>query len=303
MDFKWRGLFLYSFSNVRSNREKKEVRWELFLTLIFTSLSFFSENYENTICNASVSKQLKGRLWGAGCAFIIIQINHSFYFSFFFFSYYTHNLMLRIKISITGIFPQIDVSNTLTLVLSRSTTKPKLTLHWLIQFCYTSPGCLYLQKGESLIFVIVEFCRLRISFLLLEKLCLSYGVVFLWLLIWFSKQIIVHFLWLPIFLWEMWACLYQNILLMERVKPMKNTMSWLETLLLESFLTIFYIVTGKKSAVLGLYGYYQLQCIVVIILPSRKCFQKFRFAIYKEKYLWFFFFWVNWGIFFPFSIS
>lgn len=139
---------------------------------------------------------------------------------------------------------------------------------------------------------IVELCRLRISFLLLARLSHSCGVVFPWLLMWFSKLIIVHFPWLPIFLWEMWTYLCQNILLMETVQSTKIIMPWLEMLLLESFLMISYTVPGKKSAVLGLSGYYQLQCIVANTLPSRKCFQKFRFAISEAKSLLFSF----WGL-------
>lgn len=41
---------------------------------------------------------------------------------------------------------------------------------------------------------------------------------------------------------------------------------------------IFYTAQEKKNVVLELFGYYQLQCIVAIILLFRKCFQTFRFV-------------------------
>lgn len=128
---------------------------------------------------------------------------------------------------------------------------------------------------------ILELHRLRISFLLLGRLCLFYGVVSLWHRISFSKRTILHFPWRQTFFWEMWTYLYQNTALMGKVKLMKTSMRQLEMQLQENFSMFFCIVAEKKSAVLELFGYYHWQCFVAITQPSNKCFQTFRLPIFS----------------------
>lgn len=135
---------------------------------------------------------------------------------------------------------------------------------------------------KPLVIAFFGLYRSKISSLLLGRLYHFCGVVFLWLLMWFSKLTILRFPWLQNSLLEMWAHLSQNIALLGKAKWMKIIASWLEMQLLESFLMFFYTVPEKKSAVLELFGCYHLQCIVAITEPFSKCFLKYRFAVDLE---------------------
>ena len=149
--------------------------------------------------------------------------------------------------------------------------------------CCSGLSCTLVDKIEKpLVIAFLGLYRLKMSSLLLGRLYHFCGVVFLWLLMWFSKLTILHFPWLQNSLLEMWAHLSQNIALLAKAKGMKIITSWLEMQLLESFLMFFYTVPEKKSAVLELFGCYHLQCIVAITEPFSKCFLKYRFALGLE---------------------
>lgn len=144
-------------------------------------------------------------------------------------------------------------------------------------------SCTLMDKiGTPLVIAFLGLYRSKMSSLLLGRLYHFCGVVFLWLLMWFSKLTTLHFPWLQNSLLEMWAHLSQNIALLGKAKWMKIITSWLEMQLLESFLMFFYSVPEKKSAVLELFGCCHLQCIVAITEPFRKCFLKYRFALGLE---------------------
>ena len=150
-----------------------------------------------------------------------------------------------------------------------------------VQFlgCFGLSCTLVDEIGKTLIITTLEFYRLKISSLLLGRLYHFCGVVFLWPLMRFSKLTILHFPCFQTSLPEMWPRHLQNMALLRKAKRMMIVMPWLEMQLLESFLTFFYTVPEKKSAVPELSGCYHLQCMLAITQPFNKCFLKFRFAI------------------------